>query len=179
VAATLIALALVGLIALWTLDPFSGDGTAASGSSGGASSSAPATSPSASEPAPSSSAETSASESAGPPVDAGTVKGSDVDRAVKDFFKGIPNDQQAAYALTSPGFQSQHPYESFSGFWQGFKDAKVDNIRTEDGSTSATVDITYVTSDNSRQTEQHLLSFVPGNDGSLLLDDDTYQSQVG
>jgi serine/threonine protein kinase len=179
VAAALIALVLVGLIALWTLDPFSGDGTAASGSSGGASSSAAATSPSASEPAPSSSAETSPSESAGTPVDAGTVKGSDVERAVKDFFKGIPNDLQAAYALTSPGFQSQHPYESFSGFWQGFKDAKVDNIRTEDGSTSATVDITYVKSDNSRQTEQHLLSFVPGDDGSLLLDDDTYQSQVG
>jgi serine/threonine protein kinase len=180
VAAALVALVLAGLIAFLAFDPLSDPDSSAGGSSTAASSSAPETpAASASEPAPSSSAPSTASEPAAPSGNAAPAKAGDVDKAVKDFFKGIPSDLQAAYALTSPGFQSQHPFADFSGFWDDFKDARVANIRPQDGGTSATVDITYVRPDNSQQTERHLLSFVAGDDGTLLLDDDTYQSQVG
>jgi hypothetical protein len=180
VAAALVALVLAGLIAFLAFDPLSDQGSSASGSSTAASSSAAeTTAASASEQAPSSSAPATASEPAAPSSDAAPAKAGDVDKAVKDFFKGVPNDLQAAYALTSPGFQSQHPFANFSGFWDDFKDVRVANIRPQDGATSASVDITYVRPDNSQQTERHLFSFVEGDDGSLLLDDDTYQSQVG
>src|SRR3954469_1765558 len=183
VATALVVLVLAGLIAFWAFDPLSDGGSSAAGpSTAGSTPRASATTPTpptTPAPAPStSSPPASASPTTKPPVDGASVKASDVDRAVKDFFKGIPNDLKAAYELTSPSFQSQHSYESFAGFWNGFKDAKVDHIRTQDGSTSATVDITYVRPDNSRQTEQHLLSFVAGDDGTLLLENDEYQSQV-
>jgi serine/threonine protein kinase len=177
--AGLVVLLLAGVIAFRALDPFSGGGSNVAASSPAGSSPPAETTASSSEAAPSTSAASTPSEPAATSVDAGAVKAGDVDKAVKNFFKGVPKDLKTSYALTSPGFQSQHPYDSFAGFWNGFKDAKVDHIRTEDGSTTATVDITYVKADNSRQIEQHLLSFVPGDGGTLLLDDDAYQSQVG
>jgi hypothetical protein len=103
----------------------------------------------------------------------------DVDKAVKDFFQGIPKNLQAAYALTSPSFQSQHPYANFSGFWNQFQDVKVSNVRTQDGATTATVDIQYIWSADRKQTERHVLTFVTGDGGKLLLDNDDGQGVIG
>jgi hypothetical protein len=95
-----------------------------------------------------------------------------VDKAVKDFFKNVPGDLEAAYALTSPSFQSRFSYDSFAGFWSDFSDVKVSNIEATDGSPEATLDIEYVGSDGSRQTERHLITFAVGDDGTLLLESD-------
>jgi hypothetical protein len=100
------------------------------------------------------------------------VRAQDVEKAVKDFFKLVPGDLQAAYQLTSPGFQDRFPYENFAGFWDDFKDVKVSNIQAADGSTDPTLDIEYISADGSRQTEHHVVSFVRGADGQLLLDSD-------
>jgi hypothetical protein len=169
VAAGLITLVLAGLIAVWAIDPFGGnDGSAAQGAPTGTTSAA--------------TAPTSASESTAPTaptVAAGSVRGRDVDKAVKDFFKLLPGDLEAAHQLTSPAFRSQFPMERFAGFWQEFRDVKVSNVRTEDGSTAATVDIEYVWPDGRRQTERHVLTFVVGDDGELLLDGDDGQGVIG
>ena len=174
VAAAVVVLVLAGLIALWAVNPFADNRSTAQGSSTAGTSASQPTATSASQ----SSAETSASTStdAGP---AGGQGGQGVDKAVKDFFKNIPKNLEAAYAQTSPGFQQQHSYGSFSGFWAGFQDVKVSNIRAGDGGMSATVDIQYVWSADRKQTERHVLSFVTGDNGKLLLDNDAGQGVIG
>ena len=49
---------------------------------------------------------------------------------------------------------------------------KVSNIKPRDGATAATLDIQYVSPDGSKQTERHLVTFVQGANGRLLLDSD-------
>ena len=171
VAAALVALVLAGLIAVWAVDPFGDDGSNAQGPTAGTSAPAEPTTE-ATEPSTAPDTETSAEAPASTPVDAASLRAQDVEKAVKDFFKNVPGDLEAAYALTSPSFQSRFSYDSFAGFWSDFSDVKVSNIETTDGSPEATLDIEYVGSDGSRQTERHLITFAVGDDGTLLLESD-------
>jgi hypothetical protein len=171
VAAALVALVLAGLIAVWAIDPFADDASNAQGPS--ADTSAPAEpTPEETQPSASPETETSAESPATNPVDAAAVRAQDVEKAAKEFFKHVPGDLEAAYALTSPSFQGQFSYDSFAGFWDDFQDVKISNIQTTDGSPEATLDIEYVRPDGSRQTERHLITFAPADDGSLLLESD-------
>ena len=183
VAAALVVLALAGFLTIWLVDPFGDDGSNAQATPA-------ATSSSAAEPTTEATTEATQT-TAAPTLESTTVSaadtpdnpppaaGGDVDKAVKDFFAGLPGDLEEAYALTSPGFQDRFPYGTFAGFWDDFEDVKVSNIRTEDGSAAATVDITYIWPDGRRQTEQHLVTFVAGDDETLLLDTDEGQGVVG
>jgi serine/threonine protein kinase len=173
IAAALIVLVVGGLIALSAIDPFANNTSDAQGSSGaGASSPAPQPTTQPTEPSTKSSAAASSASSAAPPTDAASVKRQDVDKAVKDFFSNIPKNLQAAYQLTSPGFQGQHSFDNFAGFWNEFSDVKISNIQSADGSTQPTLDIQYVFKDGRQQTEHHVLTFVVGDGGKLLLDSD-------
>jgi serine/threonine protein kinase len=173
-AAAVAVLVLGGLAALWLTDPFaSGSSNAQSPSTGSTTASQPTTR--ATQPPATSAAQTSAATS----PSAGKAGGQNVDKAVKDFFSDVPKNLQAAYAQTSPGFQQQHSYANFSGFWSNFQDVKVSNIRPGDGGTSATVDIQYIWSADHKQTERHLLTFVRGDDGNLHLDNDDGQGVIG
>ena len=89
-----------------------------------------------------------------------------------EFFSLLPGDLTAAHELTSPDFQAEFPLDRFSGFWDDFADVQVDNVVAQDD-TTALVDITYVRPDGSSTTERHAIGFVEGEDGRLLLDDDT------
>jgi serine/threonine protein kinase len=172
VAAAIAVLVVAGLVALWVSDPFANDSSNAQGSSAASTS---ATQPTTASSAPATTgggSQTPAATSAAPSGSPGAVRGQDVDKAVKDFFKNIPGDLQAAYQLTSPGFQSQHSYANFSGFWGEFTDVKTSNIQTADGSTQPTLDIEYDFKDGRQQTEHHVLTFVQGDGGQLLLDSD-------
>jgi serine/threonine protein kinase len=176
--AAAVVLVLAGLIALWAVNPFADNSSTAQGaSSASTTASRPTTEPTRS--AATSAAQSSAETSAATSTDAGPAGGQNVDKAVKDFFKDIPKNLQAAYAQTSPGFQQQHSYGSFSGFWNGFQDVKVSNIQPGAGGTSATVDIQYIWSADRKQTERHVLSFVTGDNGRLQLDNDQGQGVIG
>jgi hypothetical protein len=170
--AALVALVLAGLIAVRALDPFADDGSNAQGSSADASSTPADPTTAQTKPSASQATATSAGSPASTAVDAGSVRAQDVDKAVTDFFTNVPGNLEAAYALTSPSFQSEFPLDRFSGFWSEFQDVKVSNIQTQDGSTTATVDIEYIWPDGRRQTERHVLTFVVGDDGTLLLERD-------
>jgi hypothetical protein len=179
VAAALVALVLAGLIAFWAIDPLAGDSSNASGSSAATPSAAATTTAGASTPSASAATKTSAASSANGPAAGQAVRAQDVDKAVKDFFKDIPKNLDAAYARTSPAFQSRFPKDGFVGFWSGFQDVKVSNIQTQDGSMAATVDIEYIWSADRRQTERHVITFVPGGGGGLLLNNDDGQGVIG
>ncbi|HEY4630553.1 MAG TPA: hypothetical protein VIG96_04550, partial [Blastococcus sp.] len=92
-------------------------------------------------------------------------------QAVTDFFALLPGNIAAAHQLTSPAFQAQFPLARFSGFWDDFSSVRVSNIQAQNA-TTALADITYVRPDGSSQTERHVLTFVKGADGRLLLDRD-------
>jgi hypothetical protein len=184
-AALLVVLVLAGLIAFWALDP--------AGDDGGFSAQDPF--PAASEPAqqetqpptqesidptPTPTPETTAAETGDEaPVDAGSVRARDVERAVRDFFQQLPDDTEDAYALTSPAFQDAHDYTSFESFWEQFDDVRLRDVQAQDGSASATVQIEYRWDDDSRQRELHTMTFAIADDGELLLDSDDYQGQAG
>ena len=93
------------------------------------------------------------------------------DPAFTDFFALIPGDLSAAHALTSPAFQAEFPLDRFSGFWDDFSSVQISNVESEDA-TTALVDITYGRPDGSSETERHRITFVEGDDGQLLLDND-------
>jgi tRNA A-37 threonylcarbamoyl transferase component Bud32 len=183
VAAALVVLVLAGLLTFWLVDPFGDDGSNVQATPAATSSSTTEPTTEATTEATQTTAaptpESTAVSAAGTPDDSPPAGGGDVDKAVKNFFADVPGDLEEAYARTSPGFQDRFPYEGFAGFWGDFEDVKVGNIRAEDGSTAATVDITYIWPDGERQTEQHLVTFVAGDDGTLLLDTDEGQGVVG
>jgi tRNA A-37 threonylcarbamoyl transferase component Bud32 len=181
VAAALVAALLVGLAAFLLLDPLADDGSTAQESPPATTPAAPTESaepePTTSETATPSDTATPSSDTGGTAVNGESVRAKDVEKTVKDFFSDIPGDPQSAYKLTSPSFQSRYPYDGFEGFWSEFDKVNVSNIRAEDGSTAATVDIEYVWPDGRRQTERHVLTFVVDG-GRLLLDGDDGQGVI-
>jgi hypothetical protein len=173
--AALVVLVLAGFIAFWATDPFAEGGSNAQEPTGTSSAAAEPTAEETEQSAPdttASDAGTPAETGASTPADAESVRAQDVDKAVKDFFKLIPGDLGTAYARTSPNFQSRFSSDSFSGFWSDFEDVKISNIETQDGSTAATLDIEYISPGGGRQTERHVVTFVVGDDGQLLMDSD-------
>ena len=167
-AAGLVAALLAGLIVFWAValnDPSDADSSPPSTSSSAAPSSEPEETTDEASPTSDESTTTSASESepaAGDPT-----------QAVTQFFASVPGDLQTAYAQTSPRFQAEFPYEErFAFFWNQFSDVQISNVEAEDD-TTALVDITYIRPDGSSETERHRITFVPGENGALLLDQDS------
>ncbi|MBN1091321.1 hypothetical protein JKP75_01140 [Blastococcus sp. TML/M2B] len=184
-AAALVALVIVGLVGFLLLRPDGDDGDPQAGST--PSSSAAPSSEATSSAAPSSEAPSSEAPSTGSadgdgttggaagggdqPADEGAPTAGDPAAATRAFFALVPGDLAAAHRLTSPSFQEEFPLERFAGFWDDFSAVQISDVQA-DGDDRATVDITYVRPDGSRETEQHELRFVAGADGRLLLDRD-------
>ncbi|SOE00495.1 serine/threonine-protein kinase [Blastococcus haudaquaticus] len=166
--AGLAAVVIAGLVTYWAVVR-DGDGNDASDTAAGPTTSAAATTDPGTddeEPAPTSESEEPATTSEPEEPPAG-----DPAAATTQLFALIPGDLAAAYELTSPEFQANTPFENFSGFWDDYSSVQIANVRTE-SPTSALVDITYVESGGSSETESHRLRFVQGDDGRLLLLDD-------
>jgi serine/threonine protein kinase len=173
-AAALVVVLLAGLVALLVLDPLGDDGGSAAQPSSPATrgSTEPEPTPSeestpGAETTPGAEATNSAKATNSAPADAESGPA----QAVTDFFALLPGNIAAAHQLTSPAFQAQFPLARFSGFWDDFSSVRVSNIQAQNA-TTALADITYVRPDGSSQTERHVLTFVKGADGRLLLDRD-------
>jgi serine/threonine protein kinase len=178
VLAGLVAAVLAGLIVFWavaldddpadadTASPTTAETTAGSDEpADGESSPTGESSPSTEESSPSTEESSTPSESESPGAE-------DPAQAVTEFFSLLPGDLTAAHELTSPDFQAEFPLERFSGFWDDFEAVQVGNVVAQDA-TTALVDITYVRPDGSSTTERHAIGFIEGEDGRLLLDEDT------
>jgi hypothetical protein len=181
-AAALVVVLLAGLGAFLVLDPLGDDGGSAAQPSSPATTAAtrdstePEPTPSeestpSAETTPGAEATNSAQATNSAPADAESGPAQDPVQAVTDFFALLPADIAAAHQLTSPAFQAQFPLAQFSGFWDDFSSVRVSNIQTRNA-TTALADITYVRLDGSSQTERHVLTFIKGADGRLLLDRD-------
>jgi serine/threonine protein kinase len=184
VTAALVAAVLAGLIAFWAIDPLAHGGSTAQGTSPAEPSAAgtSATPTSEGSPTPDEQPADGTQQDGGHPQDTAaaseSLRARDVERAVRDFFTLLPDDTEEAYALTSPGFQSRHPYEGFDNFWSDFDDVRLRNIQAQDGSTTAAVEIEYV-SEETRQVELHTITVTVGEDGRVRLDSDDFVRVVG
>jgi serine/threonine protein kinase len=170
VLAGLVAAVLAGLIVFWAValndDPADADASVTSSAAPEATTTAPPTTtaseePPDSEPSPSTEETSTPSEPESPPAQ-------DPAQAVTEFFALVPGDLSAAHELTSPDFQAEFPLERFSGFWDDFEAVQVGNIVAQDD-TTVLADITYVRPGGSSTTERHVITFVEGEDGRLLL----------
>ncbi len=194
-AAALVVTALAAVIGFVLLRPDDGDGA---GTGNDASSTTPSSSPSSSspsspssespqpadqpsgsrppdEPTPSSPAGGTAGQTSEPstqqPTGEVVAPAGDPAAAVRAFFALVPGNLDAAYQLTSPGFQQRFPLANFSGFWDDFSSVQISDVQPE-GDDRALADITYVRPDGSRTTERHELRFEADASGRLLLDRD-------
>ncbi len=167
----LVAVVLAGLITFWavSMDDPDGGTTADATPSASASASASAEPTSSEEPEETTGADAETSAPATETSEPAAAQ--DPSGAVTEFFALVPGDLEAAYQLTSPGFQSAYSYGNFSGFWDNYEDVRIGNVQTE-SDTTALVDITYVEPGGATTTERHRLTFVPGEDGRLLLEQD-------
>jgi serine/threonine protein kinase len=168
IAAGLVAVVLAGLIVFWSValdDEPADPADSAAGTTTQSSAPSDESTGEATDESPASDEETSSPSAEEPPADG------DPAEAVTEFFSHIPGDLEAAYALTSPEFQAENPFDDFAGFWDNYSSVLIANVRTENP-TSALLDITYVEPDGSSQTEPHRIRFVPGDSGQLLLLDD-------
>ena len=90
--------------------------------------------------------------------------------AVTRFFSFIPGDVPTAYQLTSPRFQEEFSEQRFAAFYDQFSDVQVSDVVTE-SATSALATVTYV-GGSGTGPERKRITFVRGDDGTLLLDSD-------
>ncbi|SOC47645.1 Serine/threonine protein kinase [Blastococcus aggregatus] len=185
VAAALAVVAVAALIGFWALgrDDPGGSDTQAEGSASPSAEAPASASPSASEE-PQTEDDTTAdpTDDAAPsaepteptgqqPTEPVVAPATDPASAVRAFFALVPGNLDAAYQLTSPGFQQRFPLASFSGFWDDFSSVQISNIEPR-GDDRALADITYVRPDGSSTTERHELRFEADANGRLLLDRD-------
>jgi serine/threonine protein kinase len=185
--AAVMMLVLAGVVTAWALGRAGDDGGAtAQGTPSTSAQGTPSTSAAAPtteeepQPQPSPTADTSPEQTEETtPADTGSVRTRDVERAVRDFFRQLPDDTESAYELTSPAFQAANDYADFESFWGQFDDVRLRDVQAQDGSTAAVVQIEYRWDDGRRQTELHDMTFEIDDDDELLLDSDDYQGQVG
>jgi hypothetical protein len=156
-----------GLIAFWVVSMDDPEGGSTAANSPSASASAEPTV--SEEPDETTGVDAEATATATEPSEPAAAQ--DPAQAATEFFALIPGDLPAAHQLTSPAFQSEFPYERFSGFWDDYEDVQISNVETE-SDTTALVDITYVEPGGATTTERHRLTFVQGEDGRLLLERD-------
>lgn len=194
-AAAVVVLILVAGLVWWALAGRGGDSTEAGPVPSTTEPSPPAAGPTTSplpEPPPSSSTPSSTTTpptSIEVPTTATTTSPSpsappdaaDLRAAVTDYYALVDSgDLEAAYALLSPGFQADQPFARYQDFWNGIDSVTVRGRPEVDvEAMRATARLRYIRADGSRSDEAITLTFVVGDDGTLLIDRDSAGSDDG
>ncbi|WP_198588422.1 serine/threonine-protein kinase [Geodermatophilus chilensis] len=117
--------------------------------------------PSATEPAP-----TSEPSSDGPEE----VVEDTLDR----YYGLLPDDPDAAYAMTGPFLRSQASRSYYRDFWEPWSEVQLQEVRgvqqPEDGVITATTEVEFTGDDGSEQTERHQVRLLQDDDGTWLVD---------
>ena len=172
-AALLLAVLLVGGGALW-LGTRGDAGTSADAPSSPAADATPpaeetpASGTSDAEPTPSAGEEVAESEPA--PEDAAEVVEDTLDR----YYELLPDDPDAAYAMTGPFLRSQASRSYYRDFWEPWSEVQLQEVRgvqqPEDGVLTATTEVEFTGDDGREQTERHQVRLVRDDGGDWLVD---------
>ncbi len=109
---------------------------------------------------------------ASPTTDADALTAADVEQAVTGYYALLPQDPQSAWQLTGPTLQGVISRGGYISFWNGFSAVRLGAVTAEDGSLTASAQVTFVDRDGTEQVEQHQFTLVEGPDGRLLMDRD-------
>ncbi|HEV7722289.1 MAG TPA: hypothetical protein VGO60_13445, partial [Iamia sp.] len=107
------------------------------------------------------------------PVDT-EVTAEDLEAAATTYYDGIASgDLEGSYALLSPRFQGEQDFESYRRFWTETVESVEVQGRPHADAEAMTTDLTlrYHLTDGSDSVEDVRLTFVPGQDRALLIDE--------
>ncbi|MCO7222240.1 serine/threonine-protein kinase [Klenkia sp. PcliD-1-E] len=108
---------------------------------------------------------------AAPTTEGDAVTAADVEQAVTDYYALLPDKPQQAWRLTGPTLQGVVSREDYIAFWDRFSDVRLGEVTAEEGSLTATAQVTFV-EDGQDLVEQHRFTLVAGPRGELLMDSD-------
>jgi eukaryotic-like serine/threonine-protein kinase len=94
-------------------------------------------------------------------------------QAVVGYYRLIPDDLRAGYALLTPAYRNSHAggFNEYRKFWRQFREVTVSNVSGQPPN-SATATITYVRKNGTQTSEQTSFRFVRSG-RRLLIDDST------
>ncbi|HMJ76166.1 MAG TPA: serine/threonine-protein kinase [Iamia sp.] len=110
------------------------------------------------------------------------VTAEDLEAAASTYYDVIVSgDLEGSYALLSPRFQGEQDFESYRRFWTETVASVEVQGRPRADAEGMTTDLTlrYSLTDGSESVEDIRLTFVPGEDGSLLIDEYDVTSSRG
>ena len=120
------------------------------------------------EPTPS--ADEEAPESEPFPDDPAEVVEDTLDR----YYDLLPDDPDAAYAMTGPFLRSQASRDYYRDFWEQWSEVELREVRgvqqREDDVITATTEVEFTGDDGREQTERHQVRLVRDDDGDWLVD---------
>ncbi|UZJ25477.1 serine/threonine protein kinase [Rhodococcus antarcticus] len=182
VVAAAVALLVLGVLGGATYLLTSSDPTPQTMSAPATATGAPAPTPSETPPPPTTTAPstTTAAPSTPPPAATPQSRGAsspvlaaDVRQALTSYYALLPGNIAQAYALAGPTLQAQG-YPSYRDFFAQFTSVTLGTITAQDGSLTATANVTFTRPGGAPQSETHQMTLVPGNDGQLHLDVDQF-----
>ncbi len=92
----------------------------------------------------------------------------DVEAFGERYYGLLPDDTSSAYALLSPSYGTT--FGQYDGFWRTISDVSVRGVTAVDDST-VDVDLTYTSSDGTREDETRRLFLEATDDGYLIASD--------
>jgi serine/threonine protein kinase len=101
------------------------------------------------------------------------VLAADVRQALTSYYALLPGNTARAYALAGPTLQAQG-YPAFRDFFAQFSTVTLGTVTAQDGSLTATAEVTFTRPGGAPQPETHQMTLVRGNDGQLHLDVDQF-----
>ena len=179
--AGVVALLLVGLIALLVSQGGSGTPTATGPQTSAATT--PATRSSAASSGSSAAASTStsgsassssASSSAPPPAAAaggGALTAANIQNFLSSYHRLAISDPHQAYTETGPTLRAAESEPNYVAYWNQFSGVTLSNIQATDGQRTAMATVTFTYQNGRRLTEQHRFTLLQRG-GALILDSD-------
>jgi hypothetical protein len=168
----LVALALAGLIAFWTVGTDDPEGADAQGTTPSTSQSAE---PTVEEPAPSAeptAEETSAEATSSAPAEEDPLSAASVTDFLESYHEQVLSDPRAAYGRTGPTLRGAIGSEdAYVDYWSQFTDVAISDIQAADGQATATATLALRRADGTRESGRHQFTFLV-EDGQLMLDSD-------
>ncbi|MGY1644441.1 serine/threonine-protein kinase [Geodermatophilus sp. SYSU D00703] len=106
-----------------------------------------------------------------------------VEETLGEYYGHLPDDPEAAYAMTGPTLRDAADRAYYEDFWSPWSEVELEAVRDarpgEDGTVTATTEVRFTGADGSGQVEVHEVRLVPADDGGWLVDLDRYVDTLG
>ncbi|MGY1594514.1 serine/threonine-protein kinase [Geodermatophilus sp. SYSU D00708] len=106
-----------------------------------------------------------------------------VEETLDEYYGHLPDDPEAAYAMTGPTLRAAADRAYYEDFWAPWSEVELEDVRAaepgDDGTVTATTEVRFTRTDGREEVERHEVRLVPADDGGWLVDLDRYVDTVG